>query len=109
MSSHPKVINLTTGCRIKRSQAKGRVENCVSAWVDEGFTIRDLTLAERVTARSVQAKAQEPFSMAELPGVVFKEPASASNSAAIRAALVHQANMLLPKPDKKSRLVEGVA
>jgi hypothetical protein len=99
MSSHPKVINLTTGCRIKRSQAKGRVENCVSAWVDEGFTIRDLTLAERVQARSVQARLHEPIAMAELPGVVFQEPASGAQTAQMRYALVREAN----------RLVAGVA
>jgi hypothetical protein len=43
-------------CTIKLNQALGRIEQCISAWVEEGRTIRDLTLAERVQARSEQAK-----------------------------------------------------
>lgn len=58
MGANARVINLTTGARIKRSQARGRVENCISVWVSEGFTIRDLTLAQMVQKRSEAAKVQ---------------------------------------------------
>lgn len=86
MGASARVINLSTGQRIKRSQARNRVEQCLCVWVDEGFTVRDLSREERMTARSNQA--QEPKGLvywvegkdgkpvakplfAEIPGVVF--------------------------------------
>lgn len=72
MSANTKVLNETNGCRIKRSQAKRRVEQCVSAWVIENYSIRDLNLQERVIARSAQAKLQEPLSYAEVPGLRYE-------------------------------------
>jgi hypothetical protein len=77
MASHARVLNTTNGCRLKRSQALNRIDQCISAWVEQGFTIRDLTLAERVQARTIQARLCEPLPNMELPGLVF-EPSQAN-------------------------------
>ena len=92
MGSNARVINLTTGARIKRSQARGRVENCMSVWVVEGFTIRDLTLAQIVQRRSIQARLQESIPFAELPGLIFKPAQKDQASTRISYALLKQAN-----------------
>ena|SRR6185437_7794319 len=76
MCAHGKVLNISTNQRIKRSQARNRVEQCLSAWVEDGLSIRDLTLAERVAARSEQARLREPLAVAELPGVKFEPSVS---------------------------------
>lgn len=54
--------------RIKRSQALRRIDQCISAWVDD-FSIRDLSLAERVKARSDKARLEEALAFAEIPGL----------------------------------------
>jgi len=72
MSAHTKVINLTTGCKIKRSQAIGRVGQCISAWVNQGFSIRDLSLQESIEARNRQAKDREPLPLSEIQGLIFQ-------------------------------------
>jgi hypothetical protein len=51
-----RITNLTSGFQIKPSQAQNRIEQCISCWVVEGRTIRDLSLSERVNARSEQVK-----------------------------------------------------
>jgi hypothetical protein len=43
-------------------------------WVVEGYSIRDLSLAETVKARSEQARLREPLEYAELPGLRFDHP-----------------------------------
>jgi hypothetical protein len=74
MSAHAKVLNLTTGYRIKRSQARNRVEQCISRWIEIGFSICDLTLQEMVCARAEQSKLQEPLETPEVPGVTWEPP-----------------------------------
>src|SRR5579875_1076831 len=83
MASHTKVLNISSGLRIKRSQAYRRIEQCVSEWVEDGVSIRDLTVAEMIAARSMQARAGQrrehererlgvDLGHVELPGVVFR-------------------------------------
>jgi len=91
MSAHTKVINLTTGCKIKRSQAIGRVDQCISAWVSEGFSIRDLSLQESIEARNKQAKEREPLPLSEIPGIKFDPPANALNSNRQSSLLAYEA------------------
>jgi len=64
-----RITNLTSGFRLKRSQAENRIDQCISCWVVQGQTIRDLTLAERVNARSEQARLIEPLALAECHGL----------------------------------------
>lgn len=107
MASNTRVINLTSGCRIKRSQARNRVEQCLSVWIDDGFTIRDLSLAERVTARKEQAKLEEglfyyvqgkdgkliakPY-LAELHGLKYEPSMQNQASTRLSYAILKQAN-----------------
>ena len=77
MASHTKVVNLTSGNRIKRNQALGRVEQCISEWVEENVSIRDLTLKESIARRSEQARLNERLAKAEIPGTVFDPPPEA--------------------------------
>lgn len=53
-----RVLNLTTKCYLKIRQAEGRIEHCVSEWVVQGKSIRDLTLAQMVQKRSEVARVQ---------------------------------------------------
>ena len=72
MSQSARVRNISQHLSIKRSQAYRRVEQCISAWVEIGVSIRDLTLPERIQARAEQAKLNEPMPFAELPGLIFQ-------------------------------------
>jgi hypothetical protein len=74
MASHTRVLNLTTGLRIKRSQAIGRVAHGISEWVEMDFTVRDLTLAESIAARREQAKRQQPLELSEVHGLTYEPP-----------------------------------
>jgi hypothetical protein len=93
MGNHTKVTNLTSGCRIKRSQAQGRVQNCISVWVEENFTIRDLNLAERVAMRSEQAKLEEPLCNAEVPGIRYEPSPRGTEAHRTGFLLIHEAHM----------------
>lgn len=98
MASHARVINLTDGRRIKRSQALRRIDHCVSGWVDEGFTIRNLTAAESIAARNQQASMRDPLERCELSNVHF-EP-SLTGQAAYREGfrLSRLANIMVHLP-----------
>jgi hypothetical protein len=74
MASNTRVLNLTTGSQIKRSQARNRVEQCLSRWIEIGFSICDLTLQEMMCARAEQSKMQEPLETPEVPGVTWEPP-----------------------------------
>jgi hypothetical protein len=93
VASHTKVLNLTTGCRIKRSQAVNRIEQCTSEWVETGFSIRDLTLAESIQFRSNQARLRAPLSSPELPGLRYAPPATENTHTFLnnRRSLITQA------------------
>ena len=58
----------------------GRVERafdmCAIAWVEEGVTVRNLTLQEAIIARNTRARLLEPMPYAELPGIRFDPPVS---------------------------------
>jgi hypothetical protein len=69
-----KILNITRNIFYKPSQALRGIENCAFAWVKEGETVRDLTLAESIAKRNEQAKNAEPLAYAEVPGITFKGP-----------------------------------
>jgi len=70
-SNDTRILNITRGFRLKPSQALRAIENCSCVWVEVGISVRDLTLAESIQARNVQAKQREPLAHAEIPGLVF--------------------------------------
>lgn len=74
MAEDSRILNITRGFRLKRSQAYRAIENCACTWVEIGVSVRDLTLAEAISARNEQAKIREPLMYAELPDIMFKGP-----------------------------------
>lgn len=71
MPKAPAVLNTTRGFYLRLNQARKAVENCACAWVEHGVTVRDLTLAESISARAVQEKYREPLPYAEIHGLRF--------------------------------------
>lgn len=76
LASSVRIENLTNGCRLKRKHAERAVDNCAAAWVEYGVSIRNLTLAESIAARNIQARIREPLPYAEIHGLRFDPPAS---------------------------------
>jgi hypothetical protein len=91
-----RVINLSTETSIKRGQARGRVEQCLSEWVVEGYTIRNLSLTEMISLRAAVARTQrlmqEAMPNAELPRISFKPPVQAESCRQQVRQLVGMAN-----------------
>jgi len=85
MAEDSRILNITRGFRLKRSQAYRALENGACAWVEVGVSVRDLTLAESIAVRNQQAKMREPLVYAEIPGLVFDGPLPIRNDL-IRAA-----------------------
>ena len=94
MSQSPRILNITRKFHLKPSQARRAIENCSAEWVQEGISIRDLTLAESIEKRNEQAREREPLPQAEIPGLMYQQPVSAASTAHERAELVRVANML---------------
>jgi hypothetical protein len=62
---------------LKYKDAVKGIKNCVFTWVDEGKSVRCLTVAEQVKARKKQEETLEPLPYYEIPGVFYK-PSSAN-------------------------------
>jgi hypothetical protein len=111
MSKRPKVVNITNGHRVKLTQATMAVQNCAAAWVEFGVSIRNLTVAEAIAARNIQARRNLSASLpaAELLECIY-EPApenEASHKEEIR--LMREANRLAPYREitQSPRTVQG--
>jgi len=87
-----RVLNLTTKCYLKVRQAEGRIEHCVSEWVVQGKSIRDLNLAQIVQKRSIVAKQSEPIAWSELPGLIYQPAPLNLASTRQSYAILKQAN-----------------
>jgi hypothetical protein len=95
MTNNARVYNESRKFHMKHKQALKAIEACSAAWVEYGVSIRDLTIAEAVQARFKQAAESTPAPNAELPGLIFEQPASATASAFERYALIRDANALM--------------
>ncbi len=91
MSNNKRIYNVTRGFTLKYKQAVAAIDNCAADWVEEGVSIRDLTLAESIAARVVKAKLREPLPYAELHGVRFEPPAGAEMAHRASRQLVYGA------------------
>lgn len=74
MSKSLSVFNETRGYSIRFKQALRAVENCACEWIEYGVSIRDLNLAESISARAEQAKLREPLPYSEVHGLRFEPP-----------------------------------
>lgn len=80
MAASRTVYNISKKCFWKRSYALKSINNCACEWVEEDRTVRDLTLAEAIAARNVQAKLRDPMPMGEIPGLVFRQPGNVTEA-----------------------------
>jgi len=92
MTNNARVFNVTRRFSLKYKQALKAVENCACAWVEIGVSIRDLTLAESITARNKQAQQREPLAFAEIPGLIFQPPIQSQATHRQSFGLIVQAN-----------------
>ena len=92
MASHSRILNLSNNRTVKRSQALGRVEQCISVWVDANISIRDLSNSERIQARSIEAREQLQLEQAELPNFTFKPPIGAEVAYRIERRMAFEAD-----------------
>ena len=74
MAKSPRVVNVTRGLHWKFRRAEKAVFECACEWVEYGVSVRDLTLAESISKRNLQAANREPLAYAEIPGLVFTGP-----------------------------------
>ncbi len=74
MSQARRVLNITKGCYKRYSQALQAIEIGACAWVEEGVSIRNLTIAESIAFRNDQAKQREPLAYAEDFALIFNGP-----------------------------------
>lgn len=81
MASRAYVFNVTKQCYVRYSRAlKSMKEACATTWVEEGVSIRDLTLAESIIARNEQARIREPLADEEIRGLQFTPPTNGAQA-----------------------------
>ena len=95
MASHFRVVNLSNGFRLKRSQAARAIENCSAKWVVPGVSIRSLTVAEAIQARNVQAKLREPLPYKEIHGLRYEPSPRGVEASRREGLLVFQAHQFV--------------
>ena len=76
MTKNHRVLNVTRGYSMKRGAAEKAIRECSATWVEYGISVRNLTIAEAITARNEQARLREPLAFAEVHGLRFDPPAS---------------------------------
>lgn len=89
------VLNISRGYRLRLNQARKSVENCASAWVEYGQSIRDLTLSESISARAQQAKNREPMPYAEVFGLKFDPPIGTAGAEWQSRLLAYEATLFV--------------
>jgi hypothetical protein len=92
MSQGNRILNTTSGKMLKRNQALKAIDACACAWVIEGQTMRNLTLAESIAARNEQASMRDPLPHAELPGISYQPTAAGLTAARNGYELIMRAN-----------------
>lgn len=109
MASHARVLNVTRGYWIKyRHALRGIYEEFSIDWVEEGISVRDLTLAESIAKRNAQEKLiTEPLGFAELPGVVFRPPSNATASHQASQELAEMARQFFKDAQLQAALARG--
>jgi hypothetical protein len=94
MSNNTRIFHTQRNFTLKHSQALRAIAEGALMWVELGVSVRNATLPESIAARNAQAKASEPIAQAEIPGLTFQQPTTASVSMHERYALIQQANQL---------------
>lgn len=95
MASQKRILNTTNGYHLKRSAADRAIESCSAEWVEKDISIRNLTLAESIMARRVQALEREPLPYAELHGLKYEPTANGLMASKAGAALIREAHQFV--------------
>jgi hypothetical protein len=95
MPKSHRIHNITRDVWPKYSQALNAVDCCACAWVVEGVSIRDLTLAESIAARNVQAKTREELPAAEGRRLIYEPCPNGVVATRLGWQLIKQANDLV--------------
>ena len=97
MTKNRRVFNITRGYSLKRGAAERAIHECSAVWVEEGVSIRSLTLAESIAARNEQARRAEPLPFAEIPGLRFEPTLSGTPATRRERLLTWQAHEFVMK------------
>ena len=97
MTKNFRVFNVTRGYSMKRGAAEKAIRECAATWVEEGVSIRNLTLAESIKARNEQARLREPLPYAEIHGLRFDPPASGVSATRGEGKLLWEAHQFAMK------------
>lgn len=73
------------------------MDNCAAIWVEEGVSIRNMTVAESINARNGQARLREPLAYAEIHGLRFDPPASGVAATRAEGKLTWEAHQFAMK------------
>jgi hypothetical protein len=87
----------TYQCGWKPERAERAIYNCSAKWLEEGVSIRSLTLAESIAARNVQAQLREPLAYAEIHGLRYDPPASGVSATRREGRLLWEAHQFALK------------
>lgn len=80
-----------------RRRVEKAMDNCAAMWVEEGVSIRNLTLAESISARRIQEKLREPLPYAEIHGLRFDPPATGVSATRRESRLMWEAHDFIRK------------
>jgi len=95
MNNNTRVFNETRRFWTKHKQAAQAVENCACAWIVFGASVRDLTLAESIAARNLQAASRDPLPSAELLGLWYEAEVESASDEPQRRKLSRVANCFM--------------
>lgn len=93
-------FNVSRNCYIERTQAMNRIGLNMD-WVQEGVSVRELSLAEMVALRSQEARSnggRGPLGRAELSHCIWEPPERDRYTQGERQALVWQAYQFYRDP-----------
>ena len=94
-----RILNQTNGYEYKLGRVERAIEECSVAWVEVGVSVRNLTYAEAIVARSEQVKVsvklallREPLPSAEIPDVLYEPSFYGTLATRNESRLIREAN-----------------
>lgn len=79
---------------MKPSSVARAFDNCAVGWVEQGVSVRKLSIAESLKARSEQARLREPLAYAEIFGLNVIPPAGSMQAFRESRRMAREANLV---------------
>ena len=99
-----RILNQTNGYEYKLGRVERAIEECSVAWVEVGVSVRNLTLAESIVARSEQVKVsiklkvmKELLPSAEIRHVLYEPSLRGMQATRNESMLIREANYFVIK------------